>query len=171
MIQPCWLMLLIKRLTDKSFDLIGFPRLVRLNPNIPWKTRGNAAICFKIGKGKGKKIKIGETNNEDIFCYSSFSEIKDTSEIVKVVEHTINQFSWFEDKNTNSGFVLIKKQPNYKFYDKAVKDILLIDEIKNFLKEKKAKYKGYKNCRGLIGASCSIAWYPIKDRTFEKNKK
>ncbi|MEM0501968.1 MAG: DNA-binding protein, partial [Thermoplasmata archaeon] len=25
-----------------NLDLIGFPRLVRLNPNIPWKTRGNA---------------------------------------------------------------------------------------------------------------------------------
>jgi len=26
-----------------EFDLIGPPRLVRLNPNVPWKTRGSYA--------------------------------------------------------------------------------------------------------------------------------
>jgi tRNA(Ile2)-agmatinylcytidine synthase len=158
---------LIKRLSEKGFDIIGFPRLIRLNPNIPWKTRGNGAICFKVGKRKGKKIKIGEINDKDIFCYSNFSEIKDISEIAKVVEDTINQFSWFEDDNTNSGFVLLKKQPNHELYDKAVKEILSIDEIKSFLKDKKAVFKGYKNCRGLIGATCSIAWNPTKDKTYE----
>jgi len=158
---------LIKRLSEIGFDVIGFPRLVRLNPNIPWKTRGNGAICFKVGKSKGKKIKIGEINDKDIFCYSNFSEIKDAFEIGKVVEDTINQFSWFEDDNTNSGFVLLKKQPNHKLYDKAVKDILSIDEIISFLIDKKAVFKGYKNCRGLIGATCSIAWNPKRDRTYE----
>ena len=73
-----------------------------------------------------------------------FSEIKDTSVIAKVVEDTINEFSWFEDDNTNSGFVLLKKQPNHKLYDKAAKDILSIDEIKSFLIEKKAVFKSYK---------------------------
>ena len=158
---------MIKRLSDEGFNIIGFPRLVRLNPNIPWKTRGNGAICFKIGKGKGKKTKIGEINKKEIFCYSNFSEIKDTTKIEKIVENTINEFSWFEDDNTNSGFVLLKKQPNYKLYNKAVKDIISIDEIKNFLTTKKAVFKGYKNCRGLIGATSSIAWTPFKDRTFE----
>ncbi len=141
--------------------------MVRLNPNIPWKTRGNGAICFKVGKGKGKKTKIGKINNKDVFCYSDFSEIKNTDEIEKIVEDTINEFAWFEDDNTNSGFVLLKKQPDHKLYDKAVKDILTIDEIKSFLKEEKAVFKGYKNCRGLIGATCSIAWNPTKDKTFE----
>lgn len=30
-----------------------------------------------------------------------------------------------------------------------------------------ANYKGYKNGRGLIGATASVAWNPKKDRTFE----
>ena len=45
-----------KELSD--FDLIGSPRLVRLNPNVPWKTRGNGAVSFTFGKGKGNKKKI-----------------------------------------------------------------------------------------------------------------
>jgi len=43
---------------------------VRLNPNIPWKTRGNGAISIKIGKGNGKKTKIGEIDGKEIFSFS-----------------------------------------------------------------------------------------------------
>jgi len=35
------------------------------------------------------------------------------------------------------------------------------------LKLLKAQYKGYKNCRGLIGATASIAWLPVHDKTYE----
>jgi tRNA(Ile2)-agmatinylcytidine synthase len=38
---------------QNELDLIGYPRLVRLNPNIPWKTRGNGAVCVRLGTGKG----------------------------------------------------------------------------------------------------------------------
>ncbi len=158
---------MIKRLSEKGFNIVGFPRLVRLNPNIPWKTRGNGALCFKIGKNNGKKIKIGEINNRDIFCHSNFSEIQNTNIIEKIVEDTINEFSWLKDDNTNSGFVLLKKQPDNILYERAVKGILYVNEIKNLLIDKKAVFKGYKNGRGLIGATCSIAWNPDNDRTFE----
>ena len=57
----------IKELSD--FDLIGCPRLVRLNPNVPWKTRGNGAVSFTFGKGKGNKKKIGEIDGSNIFSF------------------------------------------------------------------------------------------------------
>jgi tRNA(Ile2)-agmatinylcytidine synthase len=31
----------------------------------------------------------------------------------------------------------------------------------------KADFKGYKNCRGIIGAAAAIAWSPLKDNTYE----
>jgi len=46
-------------MTDEKYDIIGYPKLVRLNPNVPWKTRGNGAVSLQIGTGKGKKVKIG----------------------------------------------------------------------------------------------------------------
>ena len=61
---------MIKKLINKKYDIIGYPKLVRLNPNVPWKTRGNGAICLRVGKGIGKKKKIGEIENKEIFCYS-----------------------------------------------------------------------------------------------------
>ena len=48
---------LIRELTEEH-DLIGYPRLVRLNPNIPWKTRGNGAIAPAVGRGRGRPFRI-----------------------------------------------------------------------------------------------------------------
>lgn len=35
-------------LKTTNADFIDYPLLIRLNPNIPWKTRGNAAVCIRI---------------------------------------------------------------------------------------------------------------------------
>src|SRR5881628_1099708 len=50
---------IVRDLTD-DYDLVGFPRLVRLNPTIPWKTRGNGAICLRFGRGAGPRTWIAE---------------------------------------------------------------------------------------------------------------
>src|SRR5437879_7165543 len=56
----------IVRDLTQEFDLIGFPRLVRLNPNIPWKTRGNGAVCLRIGRGEGPKSIVVSIAGRDI---------------------------------------------------------------------------------------------------------
>ena len=38
-------------------NFIDFPLLIRLNPNIPLKTRGNGAVCLRIKARKYEKIK------------------------------------------------------------------------------------------------------------------
>ena len=38
-------------------NFIDFPLLIRLNPNIPLKTRGNGAVCLRIKGKKYEKIK------------------------------------------------------------------------------------------------------------------
>ena len=58
-----------------ELDLVDFPRLVRLNPNVPWKTRGNGALSLVFGKGIGSKEKIGEIGNKDIFMFSNYKEL------------------------------------------------------------------------------------------------
>ncbi len=50
---------IVRELTT-DYDLVGYPRLVRLNPNVPWKTRGNGAICVRFGHGAGRRTLIGE---------------------------------------------------------------------------------------------------------------
>jgi tRNA(Ile2)-agmatinylcytidine synthase len=144
---------------------------VRLNPNIPWKTRGNGAICIQFGKGIGKKIKIGEIEDENIFCYARNSPEKyketDIKKIRKLLESIVNKYARFEDKNTNPGFVILQDQPSFDIYERTVKEIVKIKDIEKLLKSLAAVYKGYKNCRGIIGATAAIAWSPLKDKTYE----
>ena len=60
MLENIFAQMIIKKYgSDENFDIIGYPRLIRLNPNIPWKTRGNGAISLQVGKGKGSKKIIG----------------------------------------------------------------------------------------------------------------
>ena len=63
----------MKKLADEKYQIIGHPRLVRLNPNIPWKTRGNGAVSIKIEKGDLKKIR-------------------------GMIEEIINKYARFDDK-------------------------------------------------------------------------
>ena len=65
---------IIKELSE--FDLIGHPRLVRLNPNVPWKTRGNGAVAMTFGTGLGQKHLIGEFEDQRIFMYLKGKEVK-----------------------------------------------------------------------------------------------
>ena len=41
----------------KKTEFLDFPRLIRFNPNIPWKTRGNGAVSIKIKTKNPSKVK------------------------------------------------------------------------------------------------------------------
>src|SRR2546427_7994220 len=59
----------IVRDLTQDLDLIGYPRLVRLNPNIPWKTRGNGAVCIRVGNGSGPTSIVGSIAGRFIVSY------------------------------------------------------------------------------------------------------
>jgi tRNA(Ile2)-agmatinylcytidine synthase len=40
--------LLVEKLEELRVRFIDYPNLVRLNPNVPWKTRGNGALCLRF---------------------------------------------------------------------------------------------------------------------------
>ncbi len=132
----------MKKLEDKNYHIIGHPRLVRLNPNIPWKTRGNGAVSINLENGDPKKIK-------------------------EIIEEFIDKYARFDDKKTNPGFVILKKRPSSEIYEKSVKGIVSLEETEKLLDSLGAVYKGYKNKRGLIGATASVAWSPKLDKTYE----
>ncbi|MEM2924224.1 MAG: tRNA(Ile)(2)-agmatinylcytidine synthase [Methanocellales archaeon] len=125
------LAILIEKLKD--YSLADLPRLVRLNPTIKYKTRGNAAVALKLNVGEEKDItKIWETTLE-----------------------TIEELAHFQDPKTNPGAVLLKGEPPLElkaFAMRAVKDVLTIKEARSLIAKYEIKAKGYKNQRGLIGA-------------------
>jgi len=95
------------------------------------------------------------------------NKIYDNNDIKNIVEQTIDKHAKLDDENTNSGFVLLDQQPSIETYERTVREIVSLDKTKDLLESLSADYKGYKNCRGLIGATASIAWLPGDDKTFE----
>ena len=46
----------LEHLTKIGVKLEEYPLLIRLNPNIPWKTRGNGAICLRLQVPDASKV-------------------------------------------------------------------------------------------------------------------
>ncbi len=157
----CTTYVVVELIKEMPYDLIGFPRLVRLNPNIPWKTRGNGAVALRVGIGKGEKFEIGRINNKKIYCYSSIKKDVNPKEIFKIVKKVLIENSMEE---ADPSFVISKKKLPYWIYKKGVRGILKREEVENELRN--AIYYYYKKGRGILGASAAIAWKP-KDRTYE----
>ncbi|HDS64213.1 MAG TPA: DUF1743 domain-containing protein [Methanofollis liminatans] len=106
-------------------------RLVRLNPNAPFKTRGNAAICIEASGRLETAFSIAAALIDDLADLSC--------------------------ENTNPGLVVTEERPDPAFYWKAVRDFCTIEEAKEILEENCTLYRGWKNGRGLIGATAAVA--------------
>ena len=48
---------MVDYLKSQDTDFVDFPKLIRFNPNIPWKTRGNGAVSFTIKTSNPTKVK------------------------------------------------------------------------------------------------------------------
>ncbi|MDO9522983.1 MAG: tRNA(Ile)(2)-agmatinylcytidine synthase [Methanocorpusculum sp.] len=116
-------------------------RLVRLNPNVIWKTRGNAAICIEILGGDPKTV-------FDIAC------------------GFVDRFAQFDCEKTNPGVVVVDSPPDPAFYFQTLQRFCTIEETVSRLERIGALYKGYKNGRGLIGALAAVSSV-LPDKTFE----
>ena len=137
-----------------EFDLIGTPRLVRLNPNVPWKTRGNGAVSLTFGKGIGSKTLIGEFEEDKVFMYSKGKGTDyDKDEILKRVSRLVMEGSM---PDSQPGIVISDVFLPEGLYWQGVTNIvteeILSDAIKGTVSQ------GYRGSRGIYGAACSVAW-------------
>jgi tRNA(Ile2)-agmatinylcytidine synthase len=115
-------------------------RLVRLNPNVTFKTRGNAAVMLDVEGDPDRAFAIACALVEDLADFSC--------------------------ENTNPGVVVVKEQVDPAFYLQAVTDFCEIDDAVALLDATGARYRGWKNRRGLIGATAAVA-SSLPDRTSE----
>ncbi len=147
----------------------GFPRLVRLNPNLPYKTRGNGAVCLPLNRDKKNQTQIGSFDRKPIFASINIDESFDQQEIDDVLNYakeSISKFYVKNQENTNPGIVILKDKLPEKLYRMALEIDLCKDCVTKLLDEYSAFYEGVGNGRGIIGAASSIAWGG-KRHTFE----
>ncbi len=120
-------------------------RLVRLNPNIEFKTRGNASISLKVETTKAEKVK---------------SKVLDT----------VEKYAVFEDKNTNPGVIFFEGDIPGEFngiYKKALHRIVSIKEAEKTALRYGSEVHKFKNGRGIVGALAAIGSDLSKDCTYE----
>ncbi len=129
----------------QNYRFLDYPNLIRLNPNIPIKTRGNAAICLRI-KAEKKDV----------------DEIKDV--VLRVVERN-------RQEDSSPGIVIFscraKLPKSLRIYAKrAVKDVVtfrLLEKLENKLKNLEIISKGL----GALGATAAIGNMLDGDYTYE----
>ena len=153
---------IIREFSD--LDLIGNPRLVRLNPATPWKTRGNGSLVMRFGKGTGKKRFIGMIGDRKIFCYDSCTSFEPDPEMMKdrIIPHILEH----HEDDADPGLLISRVKPSQSFYWKGVRTIMDRKVIDKEIKRIGATTYEIGCGRGLIGCTCGMAWRP-RDTTFE----
>jgi tRNA(Ile2)-agmatinylcytidine synthase len=146
-------------------DLIGLPRLVRLNPNIPWKTRGNGAICLRLGRGRGRAFQVGELDGHSVLAYARGDSLPPSPGIAEAVARVVAAWSELDDPTTNPAFVLLRRPPPPGLYWRAVREVVAKPDVVRAIRGLGLR-REWKNGRGVIGAAAATAWRP-RDRTYE----
>ncbi len=140
--------LLVEKLETLGAAFIDYPNLIRLNPNVPWKTRGNGALCLRIEYKENVEKKIKET-----------------------VISTVEECSDFEWKGTDPGIVFFptaKIPRDVKVFAKnAIKGVVTLEDALRILSRFGAEAVGYKKGRGIIGGLAAIGETLERDYTHE----
>ena len=154
----------IIRELSSDFDLIGNPRLVRLNPAVPWKTRGNGSLVLRFGKGKGDKHFIGVIDGEDVFCFEETEDFSyNRGEIFRRIIPLIERF---HESDADPGLIISDEKPSSSYYKRGLFTIMSVSDVEGELNRIGANVFTIGCGRGLIGSTCGLAWEP-EDSTFE----
>ncbi len=120
--------------------------LIRLNPNIPFKTRGNACLCLIVDTDYTERVK-------------------------NIVVDLINKYAVFEDSNPGVAFLEDDTPPQYlkNFTFETVRDVKSKDEARKVAEKNNVELKSLgKNERGIVGALAAIgAPRVFNDWTYE----
>lgn len=125
--------------------VLPYPRLVRLNPNIPFKTRGNAAVCLEV-------------------------EASDPEKAYERICRKVEELSDVEG-GANSGVVFLEDVSKARrfepLYQKALAGVVSPHTVRRLLKALGARSFELGNGMGIVGASGSIGFSPRFDHTYE----
>jgi tRNA(Ile2)-agmatinylcytidine synthase len=139
--------ILVEKLSLMNVSFTDYPNLVRLNPNVPWKTRGNGALCLRIECREDTVDRIKET-----------------------VLDTVEANSELSYGGTDPGVVFLFgdiPQEIRDFAKKVEQGIVKMEETLSLVKRFDAEAVGFKKGRGIIGGLAAIGEDLSGDHTFE----
>ncbi len=140
--------LLVEKLEGLGASLFDYPNLIRLNPNVPWKTRGNGALCLRMQYDENVEKKIKD-----------------------VVTSTVEEHSDLEFKGTEPGIVFFCKaripMEIKIFAKKTISQIVSLKDAFRLLTKFGAEAVGFKSGRGIIGSLAAVGETLQGDHTYE----
>jgi len=144
---------------ESGIDLIGEPRLVRLNPNIPWKTRGNAALSAHFGRGQGPRQRVGEVADAPVWAYRSGRPLPSAS------GRAFREAAWTRvlagarsEEGTDPDLVATDRRLPAELYWRAVREVVPVAATRRTLERAGAWWRTRTSERGLVGAAAAVAW-------------
>ena len=135
---------LVNLLKKENAEFIDYPRLIRFNPNIPWKTRGNGAVGLKIKTSNPQKIK-----KKVIDLVSKYSETKNGANPAIV---------FYENNKIPKSIKEFSKLALWKLIER--------NYVKKFVQENNIDSFYLGNGQGLVGA-IGVIGYEFNDNTLE----
>ncbi len=140
--------LLVEQLEKLGATFIDYPSLIRLNPNVPWKTRGNGALCLTIEYEPALEKQIKES-------------------AIRLFEEN-SEMTW---KGTDPGIVFLKLKEVpaeiTAFAKRAETEVVTLKEALKLIRKFHAEALGYNTQRGIIGALAAVGETLGQDHTFE----
>jgi tRNA(Ile2)-agmatinylcytidine synthase len=140
--------LLVERLCKLNAHFLDYPNLIRLNPNVPWKTRGNGALALRVEYDEAIENQIKEEATDLVQEHADLSS-----------------------KGTNPGLVFLKKEkiPEdiKKFAEKTLTSISPLNEARKLVEKFEGEAIGFNSCRGIIGSLAAIGTTLEEDYTYE----
>ena len=144
---------LIKFITKNySVEFIDYPNLVRLNPSIPYKTRGNGAVVLRFAINKGL---INELIND----------------LINELGNYLREYSMKPLSESNAGLAIVVGEVPHRLkelYVKALTDYVPLDYVEEIIQELRSSILlplGLR--RGIVGALAAIGWLTSSDCTYE----
>lgn len=126
-------------------EVLPYPRLVRLNPNIPFKTRGNAAVCLQV-----------EVHDPELAFNLVSSKVRELSDVAG---------------GANSGMVFLEDmglaQLFGPLYQGALSGVVSPHRARRLLTANHVRTFELGNGMGIVGAASSLGFDERFDHTYE----
>ncbi|WP_292612131.1 tRNA(Ile)(2)-agmatinylcytidine synthase [Methanobacterium sp. BAmetb5] len=138
---------IMDQLKSCGFRVDGPPRLIRLNPFAPHKTRGNGGVSFKM-------------------VLKSREEV---GKAKKLILDLVEKLSVMDDPKTNPGVVFYEGEITPEMEDYArrtIRTIVTQEEAEKLAQKIGAEIFKFKKGRGIIGSLAAIGC-PLDDFTYE----
>ncbi len=138
---------MVEELLSLGAKFTDYPHLIRLNPNIPFKTRGNGAVSLSF--------RLDESAQHSLFA---------------VVEGVVSAQASLGEVNCDPGLVILKNNIPEKvqsFAARCLHEVVVLGEAEELLQEYAAYTRRWKLGRGLIGALAAVGLTLPPDYIFE----